>query len=372
MHLNQGHLPLIKHFATHVASILFSALLLAVFSSGTSARTHKPVSIKVSAQPFTLDLLQPWRTTFGKLEWRGGLVLTSPHPRFGGFSGLTIDASGKHLIAVSDRGHWLRAELTYKDSAPSGLIKAQMGPLLSRKGKTLKSKKTQDAEAITLISGTTLKGEVLIGFERLHRIGRFPVTKAGIGAPRYINLPGKLKRARSNKGIEAVAQLRAGPRKGAIVAFPERYKDGKGRLRGWLIGRRRSGTIRLKRRDKFDITDLAALPDGGLLVLERRYRKPKNWFLDLADVVRMRIRRIAPGDIKPGAVLDGEILIEANRALKIDNMEGIAVHRSATGETIVTLISDDNFDPVLQSTLLMQFALPRPKSISKSKSRAKK
>ena len=39
-------------------------------------------------------------------------------------------------------------------------------------------------------------------------------------------------------------------------------------------------------------------------------------------------------------------------------MEGIAAHRAASGETILTLISDDNFSP-LQRTLLMQFALPR-------------
>jgi hypothetical protein len=45
--------------------------------------------------------------------------------------------------------------------------------------------------------------------------------------------------------------------------------------------------------------------------------------------------------------------------LNIDNMEGIAAHRAASGETILTLISDDNFS-LLQRTLLMQFALPRP------------
>jgi hypothetical protein len=37
-------------------------------------------------------------------------------------------------------------------------------------------------------------------------------------------------------------------------------------------------------------------------------------------------------------------------------MEGIALHRNASGETILTLISDDNFLP-FQRTLLLQFAL---------------
>ena len=37
-------------------------------------------------------------------------------------------------------------------------------------------------------------------------------------------------------------------------------------------------------------------------------------------------------------------------------MEGLAVHRDADGETVLTLISDDNFSP-LQRTLLLQFTL---------------
>ena len=37
------------------------------------------------------------------------------------------------------------------------------------------------------------------------------------------------------------------------------------------------------------------------------------------------------------------MLIEADLGYQIDNMEGIAVHRNARGETVLTLVSDDNF-----------------------------
>ena len=50
------------------------------------------------------------------------------------------------------------------------------------------------------------------------------------------------------------------------------------------------------------------------------------------------------------------MLIEADLNYQIDNMEGIAVHRNAGGETIVTLVSDDNFSFV-QRNLLLQFKL---------------
>jgi hypothetical protein len=70
----------------------------------------------------------------------------------------------------------------------------------------------------------------------------------------------------------------------------------------------------------------------------------------------MRIRKIALADIKPDAVVDGPVLMEADMRYQIDNMEGLAVHRTAAGETVLTMISDDNFSP-LQRTVLLQFTL---------------
>ena len=66
-----------------------------------------------------------------------------------------------------------------------------------------------------------------------------------------------------------------------------------------------------------------------------------------------------PKPSSPGALLDGEVLLEAGNGFAIDNMEGIAVHSSPDGEPVITLISDDNFNRGLQRTLLLQFALPR-------------
>ena len=38
-------------------------------------------------------------------------------------------------------------------------------------------------------------------------------------------------------------------------------------------------------------------------------------------------------------------------------MEGLAVHRGAGGETVLSMISDDNFNHLLQRTLFLQFTL---------------
>jgi hypothetical protein len=72
----------------------------------------------------------------------------------------------------------------------------------------------------------------------------------------------------------------------------------------------------------------------------------------------MRIRRIPLAAIKPGALANGAVLIEADLGFQIDNMEGIAVHRNDAGEIVLTLVSDDNFSP-LQRNLLLQFVLLR-------------
>jgi hypothetical protein len=50
-------------------------------------------------------------------------------------------------------------------------------------------------------------------------------------------------------------------------------------------------------------------------------------------------------------------VLEADSSYEIDNMEGIAVHRGSRGETVVSLMSDDNFNRFLQRTVLLQFTL---------------
>jgi hypothetical protein len=124
--------------------------------------------------------------------------------------------------------------------------------------------------------------------------------------------------------------------KGSLVAFAERFTRGSGYHTGWIWVQGVPRQIHLRDDDGFNITDAAGLPDGGLLILERYFR----W----TSGVKMRIRRLSAADIKPGAKLVGRTLVEADSGFEIDNMEGIAVHRGATGETVVTLISDDNFN----------------------------
>jgi hypothetical protein len=141
------------------------------------------------------------------------------------------------------------------------------------------------------------------------------------------------------------------PLAGTLIAISERGLDKAGNTIGFLIGGASPGNFAVRRSSNFDITDAALLPGGDVLLLERRF----SWSSGLA----VRMRRVALGEIKPGAVVDGPILFDVDLGYEIDNMEGLSVHRSAGGETILTLISDDNFS-ALQRTLLLQFTLVEP------------
>lgn len=84
-------------------------------------------------------------------------------------------------------------------------------------------------------------------------------------------------------------------------------------------------------------------------MLERRFR----W----SEGVKSRLRLIRRDELKAGARIEGEMLFDATMNQEIDNMEGLAVHAGARGEIIVTMISDDNFNHLLQRTVLLQFAI---------------
>ena len=305
--------------------------------------------IAVEARPVTFDPEDPERRRFGKLKWLGGVQLTSSSPLFGGYSGLVVDGESQRLLAVSDAGLWLSAEIVGDGKGPAGLANVRTGPLLGKGGKPITRDRDRDAEAIAWAKP---KGHVYIGFEQRHRIEQATWRGAGPGTPRrQIAVPRSARRAKGNSGIEGVALLTKGPEKGSLVFFTEKFLDKSGNHRGWLVGRSKPQPITLKRRNGFDVTDLAPLPDGDLLVLERRF----SFF----GGMRMRIRRVGAEAIRPGAVLDGEVLLEAGNGFTVDNMEGIAVHSSPDGDTVITLISDDNFNRGLQRTLLLQFILPR-------------
>ncbi len=324
-----------------------------------SSLTVRPISI--SAQPILhFDREDKDRTRYGRLDWLGGAVLTANSKNFGGWSGLELDADGRKFVAVSDAGAWLTGELRYNGGRLSGVDHAQIGPLKALSGKLLSRRRDRDAEAVVLLKGTFESGTLLLGFEQNDRIGIFPISQEVIDKPsRYLDMPTETSTMRID-GLETVAVLRGGKYKGAIVALAERANR-RGENTGWIWQGRKSKRFSLSGAAGFDITDAKGLADGSLLLLERRFR----W----NEGVRMRLSLIPAEEIRAGAKLTREILVQLDMDQQIDNMEGMALHTNARGETIVTLISDDNFNKILQRTVLLQFVLRRDSTADGAASR---
>ncbi len=60
-----------------------------------------PVSIEVNARPLpSFSSRDRSQVRFGSLEYRSGLILTSPFRGFGGLSGLRLDPKGERFIAI--------------------------------------------------------------------------------------------------------------------------------------------------------------------------------------------------------------------------------------------------------------------------------
>jgi hypothetical protein len=333
--------------------------------SPVAAQSSKPPlpedvhTIEVQARPIAhFQSSNPGTKRFGKLEFRGGLVLSSPSPSFGGWSGIAIAPDGRRFLAISDEGSWLAGEITYDGRAPAGIVNARIGPIRAIKGRHLDRKRDLDAEGLSLLSGSLVHGTVLVSFERNHRIGVFPVVDGLLDSPlRYLKLPPEARQMKPNSGLEAVAAINGGPMKGAIIAFAERFPGDPARHTGWIWVKDVAHRLWLVDHGGFDITDATSLADGTLLILERRFR----W----TEGVKMRLRRLRADEVKPGAVLDGEVLLEADLSSEIDNMEGLAAHQGAAGETVLTLISDNNFNTILQRSLLLQFNLGAVKAAAR-------
>ncbi len=330
-----------------IAGALIAALAAGSFALADALRyANAPIRIDIDATPIaSFDNRDPLQVRFGDLEFRGGLVLTSKNPAFGGISAIRVEPGGEHFLSITDNGSWLRGRIVYQDGKLAGITDAEMAPILGADGKPLAAHGWYDVESLT-----ERDGMLYIGIERVEQIVRFDYRRDGLrarGEP--IAVPPDFKTFAFNKSLECLAAPPQGsPLANELIAITERSLDSAGNLRSFVLGSDGVTRFSVKRTDDFDVSDCTVLPPADLLVLERRYSPARG--------VAMRIRRVPLDQIKAGALVDGRSMIEADLGYQIDNMEGIGVHRTARGETILTLVSDDNFS-IIQRNLLLQFAI---------------
>lgn len=322
---------------------------LLVWTAGVFSLVALPVAPAGEFLPVTAQVIKTFRqgssnTEPGPLQFLGGLQYSSSDRRLGGVSSIRFRPDGRSFVAVLDTGDWMTGK-TVRDGAGRllSITELSIAPMLGADGQP-GSKSEMDSEGLA-----SRAGELIVSYERQHRVSAYPDPGFETSKPRPIDMVIPKRELRSNGGIETLAVAPAGsPLKGAIVAVAERSIDGDGNLFAAILDGPLKGIFTVSKDDPWDITDGDFLPDGDLLLLERRF--------SFTGGVGMRIRRIDGNTIRPGAVVDGKVLIEADMRAEIDNMEGLDVIRGPEGDIRIILVSDDNRS-FLQRNLMLEFRL---------------
>jgi len=317
---------------------LISLFLVSCSSYSTVPLAAHPSLVQLTA--IDLDPKDPDRKEFGSLTLLSAYELRSKDPRFGGLSGLAVGTDGR-LYSVSDVGYWVSAQMIV-DSVTKllDLTDWMIQPILSLTG-TPVTGPLHDAEGLARAPD----GSFLVAFEQVHRIWRYsPPPLTFDSSPTPVPVPSEVTKATSNGGLEGITVFA----NGRLLALSEEFQNPDGSFKGWLIEGERFFEFSYLPSPEFRVTDCAALSNGDVIVLERRYVR--------FGILSARLKLVRSETVQPGAKLLGEELLKLEYPLNVDNFEGVAVQEDPTNGTIIYIVSDDNYNP-FQRTLLLQFRL---------------
>lgn len=319
--------------------------VLVVALAGCTQDDRAPfVHLELNAQPVPLLEAQE-QPKVGRLLFRSGFQLTANNENFGGLSGLECSLDGSEVLAISDRGYWLKTELiTEPNGTVSGLKSSRLGPLRDQDGSTLDVQDRWDSEEIVAWSPDAY----VVTFEHDHRTYLYPLDDQSLPTqdPRSIPFPQEVLAAEPNKGMETATRL-PGDR---LLVLSEGLLDSNGDRIGWI------GSDELATWDQVTFaswqdlqpTSATTLPDGRIVLLERAYSPEKG--------NRIRISEFSAAELEPGARITSRELAFLAAPMTLDNMEAVASSQGPEGETFLYLLSDDNFS-TKQRTLFLQFEL---------------
>lgn len=327
------------------ALALCLALTVAVGGCATGATAPMP------SRPVPLADDNRVSARVGELVWAGTLHLRSVDKDFGGLSSLRVSPDGSQFVAISDRGRRVAGRLSYDGQGRlAAAADFQIAPLLGPDGQMLPTF-FNDTEGLALIGAWPGDGWA-VSMERHHSILRYPPSLAGVPAVTLDGPPG-IEQLPFNSGLETLVEL-ADKR---LLTIAE--DEGKGGLHRAWAGR--SGDwieFAYQGLSPFLPVDAARLPDGGLLVLERRASLLGGW--------GSRIVHVLPADLAaalvPGGVLRGRELARIDPPLTTENYEGIDARPLPGGGIAIYIVADDNFGRFGQRTLLTLFTWGQPEA----------
>ncbi|RME63598.1 MAG: hypothetical protein D6782_09930 [Alphaproteobacteria bacterium] len=323
-------------------------MLLAGLSAQAKSPRQDIVPLALTAKAVALDERRSSRARVGALRYMGGLHVTADSALFGGLSGLALSADGGTLIAVADTGYWFIADLIEDEKGwLVGLRNAVMADLLRPDGLAPQGRAQSDAEALVL---DDQHGLAYVAFENRHRVWAYAYDPARnmrqlLRTPATpVDIAGALAGQPGNGGVETLFWIE----NIGLLGISEELGDTVVGRVGWRLVPGPPFAFRYGAPLPYVPTDAAVLPDGRVLILNRR----AGWLSGFA--AKLLIADIPA--LAPGGVVTGQLVARLGAPLIADNFEGVAARRDDAGRTVIYLISDDNFNP-LQRTLLLKFML---------------
>ncbi|MGC1496286.1 MAG: esterase-like activity of phytase family protein [Sulfitobacter sp.] len=253
------------------------------------------------------------------------------NPWFGGFSGAEVSADGARITLITDKGSLIEGNIVREGGALVTIQVISQKALKYASGTPLKGKRT-DAEGLAIGQN----GQAFVSFEHDHRVTRLDIktgrTTKYTGAPEFAKFE-------PNSGLEALAVHPDG----TLYALPEKAGGRKAPFPVYTLSNNQWRiAAHIPRRGPF-LPVGADFDDAGVLYLLERAATPLGF--------RSRIRRF-----DPNAAKWGEVTLLTTGPGRFDNLEAISVWRDGAGQTILTLISDDNFLPI-QRTQIIEFVV---------------
>lgn len=321
-----------------VLIVLFPALLGQCVDGSMPGMATPAQSRKLTIQstPVLLDSSKPDRRRVGALTFLGGWSLTSDTRGFGAISGLDVD--GRLVTAVSDNGMITQ----FRFGRFGNVSEAENFRVPGGCGK-LMYKFDNDTEALARDPET---GAWWVSYEWHNRICR---TDPNLTQAEAVTKPRAIAGWPQKQGAETMLRLRDG----RFLLIAEDVKSGRDPVRAVLFDRDPTDpaavatSFAYRPPDDYKPTDAAQLPDGRILILNRRFSIPALFASKIA---------IVPAIGKtPPKILEGKVIAALAPPLIADNFEGVSVTVEGS-RPIIWLASDDNFMR-WQRTLLLKFAL---------------
>jgi hypothetical protein len=310
-------------------------LLLALISIGGHRSYWRNDKQAITAISLQLDPNDPERKMVGALIFQGAWELRSDNSDFGGISGVAI-RPGNRFLALSDAGTLIGFTFDASSLMQNSFIATLPGAADA-------NYRDRDSEGMAYDPAS---GRIWVSYELHHAIRRFPAALNRVDGIKRIEFG---RDWRANGSVEAIVHLSDG----RFVIFVETHRRGDGSNSAFLF----SGDpvepgssvtpFGYRAPNGYRPTDAAMLPDGRLLVLNRRISFP--------DGFSAKLTIVDPADISKDVAIKPITIATLTPPLLVENMEALAVTEE-DGQTIVWMLSDNNFNPFLR-TLLMKFAL---------------